>query len=200
MGGLGSGRHGSFADTTEDYRKLDVRQLSRKGCLTEGHSWIWHWTRNGEEVGSIHIHLQSGRVILDYRSRERGGEWESHQYPVNLEFTRCNLGGRRVWFRCPGRGCGRRVAILYSARYFVCRRCLGLVYECQREAPHFRMLRKAQKFHERLGGTGCIDDPVFRPKGMHQRTFQRLEGKFIRAAKLTNALAIARFGLLTSSG
>lgn len=198
MGGWGSGRHRSFADTTEDYRRLDVRQLRRKGCLTEGYSWLWHWTRGGEEVGSIRIHVQSDRVILDYRSRDRGGEWESYKYPVLLEFTPCHAGGQRPWFRCPGRSCGRRVAILYSARYFLCRHCMGLRYECQREPPHYRALRKAQKLHERLGGSGCIDDPVFRPKGMHRRTFQRLQWKLIRAAESSNALAIAHFGLLVS--
>jgi hypothetical protein len=27
--------------------------------------------------------------------------------------------------------------------------------------------------HEKLGGTGIIDDPVFKPKGMHWRTYYR---------------------------
>jgi hypothetical protein len=33
-------------------------------------------------------------------------------------------------------------------------------------------LHKAQAIHEKLGGTGIIDDPVFKPKGMHWRTFE----------------------------
>jgi hypothetical protein len=43
----------------------------------------------------------------------------------------------------------------------------------QREAPHYRALHKAQGIHEKLGGTGIIDDPVFKPKGMHWRTYTR---------------------------
>lgn len=172
-----------------------MRRLNQKGCLREGHFGGWQWTRDGEVQSWIQIRVEANRLILEYRHRERGGEWESHQYPVSLEFTQCNLGGQRVWFRCPGRGCGRRVAILYAARYFVCRHCLGLRYECQREAPHFRALRRAQKLCYRLGGTGCIDDPVFRPKGMHRRTFQRLEWKFLNAADSANSLAFAYFGV-----
>jgi hypothetical protein len=34
-------------------------------------------------------------------------------------------------------------------------------------------LHKAQIIHEKLGGTGIIDDPVFKPKGMHWRTYSR---------------------------
>jgi hypothetical protein len=41
------------------------------------------------------------------------------------------------------------------------------------EAPHYRALHKAQGIHEKLGGTGIIDDPVFKPKGMHWRTYWR---------------------------
>ena len=67
----------------------------------------------------------------------------------------------------------RRAAILYGASVFACRHCLRLAYESQREAPHYRALHKAQGIHERLGGTGIIDDPVFKPKGMHWRTYSR---------------------------
>src|ERR1700751_5132150 len=70
----------------------------------------------------------------------------------------------------------RRVAILYSAGYFVCRHCLQLAYE-----PHYRALHKAQAIHEKLGGTGIIDDPVFRPKGMHWRTYSRYFERFREA-------------------
>ena len=43
----------------------------------------------------------------------------------------------------------------------------------QREAPHSRALSKAQAIHAKLGGTGIVDDPVFKPKGMHWRTYYR---------------------------
>lgn len=64
---------------------------------------------------------------------------------------------------------------------FSFRRCLELVYESQREAPHYRALRKAQHIHEKLGGTGIIHEPVFKPKGMHWRTFSWQMARFREA-------------------
>ena len=69
-------------------------------------------------------------------------------------------------------------AILFGGDVFACRQRRHLAYESQRKAPHFRALRKAQGIHERLGGTGCTDDPVFKPKGRHWRTFSRLMQRF----------------------
>lgn len=173
MGGWGSGRRWASKATTADYRQLDVRRLQRDGLLERRWSFSWRWTRNGEETGNINIRPESDRVILDYRSREGGGEWTAQEYPVMLERTPCHYGGERVWFRCPARGCGRRAAILYGATVFACRHCLQLAYESQREAPHCRALHKAQSIHEKLGGTGIIDEPVFKPNGMHWRTYTR---------------------------
>jgi hypothetical protein len=39
-----------------------------------------------------------------------------------------------------------------------------------------------------------MDDPVFRPKGMHRKTFTRLERRYIRAQRQMNTLARAYFG------
>ena len=50
------------------------------------------------------------RINLSYRKRKEGEEWQDMNYPVYLEYTACNYGGRRAWFRCPAIGCGRRVA------------------------------------------------------------------------------------------
>ena len=75
--------------------------------------------------------------------------------PVQLRRT-------RVWFRCPARGCGRRVAVLYSGGIFACRLCYQLVYETQRELPHYRALRRAQAIRMKLGGSGRSQN-VFRP-------------------------------------
>ena len=49
--------------------------------------------------------------------------------------TRPFYGGARRWFVCPGQGCGRRCAKLYSPNPgrspFACRRCWRLVYWSQ---------------------------------------------------------------------
>jgi len=82
MGGIGSGRHWQFgADTTDDYRSIDVRWLKRKGLLIAGANRRIDWLRSGEVIGSIRVQSESGRIILDYRQRDRGGEWQAECYP-----------------------------------------------------------------------------------------------------------------------
>ncbi len=178
MGGWGSGRGQSGKDTTSDYRPLDVRRLQRDGLLTAGRVFGWHWTRNGEEVVSIQIRTEVDRVILNYRSRSNGGEWQPMEYPVYLEWTACNLGGRRAWFLCPAQGCGRRVAILFGGSFFACRHCHKLAYECQRETDDDRAMRRADTIRRRLGwGAGIANPEGGKPKRMHWRTFERLKAE-----------------------
>jgi len=89
--------------------------------------------------------------------------------------TRCNCGGQRAWFRCLARGCGRRVAILYGGEIFACRHCYQLAYPSQRESSGDRADARAWKIRERCSGWGSLFDPLMRPKGMHWRTFRRLQ-------------------------
>ena len=158
-------------DCTDYYIRLDVRWCKRKGYLRPGWFGTLNWSRRGERFAWINAEAGDDKITLRYRTRSRGGEWQDRHYPVAVEWTACHFGGSRAWFRCPA--CGRRAAILYGAAVFACRHCLHLAYESQREAPHYGALRKAQGIHEELGGTGIIDDPVFKPKGMHWRTYYR---------------------------
>jgi hypothetical protein len=177
---LGRCLSGCARDCTNDYVGLDVRWLKRQGYLQPGHSGMVHWSRRGERFASVSFDVADGQITLRYRTRPRGGEWQDKHYPVTVEWSPCRFGGNRAWFRCPV--CGHRAAILYGAEIFACRQCHHLAYESQREAPHYRALRKAQGIHEKLGGTGITDDPIFKPKGMHWRTFSRYMERF-RAAE-----------------
>ena len=179
MGGLGSGQHWHYGakDTTCDYRSIDVRRWNREGLLVPGSAFGWQWSRNGEVVALIQIRAESGRVILTYRHRQNGGEWKDESYPVQLDWTPCNFGGKRPWFLCPAVGCGkRRVAILYGGSIFACRHCHQLAYPSQRETYDDRAARRADKIRERLGWEQGILNPKGwqKPKGMHWRTFERL--------------------------
>ena len=178
MGWWGRGRAQSH-DTTDEYLRLDVRWLNRQGYLRPGYSGIVNWSRRGERIGWICFDSADGEITLRYKTRPRGEEWQDRNYPVAVEWMRCRFGGNRAWFRCPS--CGRRAAILYGATLFACRRCLRLVYESTREAPYSRALTRAQAIHAKLGGSGITDDPLFKPKGMHWRTFHRLYQKFEEA-------------------
>lgn len=195
MGGYGSGRRWASKETTADYRQLDVRRLQRDGLLARRWEFNWRWTRKGEAVGDINIRPEAYRVILNYRSRQSSGEWVAQEYPVILERTPCHYGGERVWFCCPARGCGRRVAILYGGRIFACRHCHRLAYPCQHKFPGDRADSRAWKIRERCGEWGCLLDPLFRPKGMHHRTFRRLARAYEQACR-SSALAFSvRMGM-----
>jgi hypothetical protein len=147
-------------------------------------------------VAWIQVRVQPGRqVTLIYRVREGGGEWLDVEEPIALTWTPCRYGGQRPWFICPGvvngRMCSRRVAILDGAgRYFLCRHCYDLTYESQREDLPKRLISKAQKIRQRLGGSASLIKPFpSKPKGMHCRTYSRLYLK-ARSAELVGMEAM----------
>jgi hypothetical protein len=177
MGGIGSGRRWQFgADTTDSYRSIDVRWLKRKGMLADGRNGNLTWSRNGQVTGSINVRAELGRVFLNYRHREHGGEWKAEDYPVHLCTTACHMGGERQWFRCPARGCGRRIAILYGGAIFACRHCHRLAYPSQREEAEDRATRRADRIRDRLEWPGGVLEGGGwgKPKGMHWRTYEKL--------------------------
>jgi len=198
MGGFGSGRGQRGKCTTGDMRPLDIRRLHRAGLLTPGRAFGWQWSVCGKEVASIQIRTEVDRVILDYRNRSNGGEWRPMEYPVNLEWTGCNLGGRRAWFLCPAHGCGRRVAVLYGGSVFACRHCHKLAYACQRETDDDRAMRRADTIRRRLGWRAGIANPKGgKPKGMHWRTFERLTAEHDAFANASWAGMAERLGLVS---
>jgi hypothetical protein len=180
VGGIGSGRcYHSGKDTTSDFRALDIRRLKKEGLLRPGTSCGWNWSRGGVKTASINISAEIDRINLSYKSRSNGSDWKLMEYPVYLEWTECNLGGQRVWFTCPAKGCGARVAVLYGGAIFACRKCHDLAYASQRESYSDRAMRRADKIREKLGWESGIANPRGgKPKGMHGRTFDRLTYKY----------------------
>jgi hypothetical protein len=200
MGGIGSGRRSHAGkDTTSDYRSLDVRRLQRDDLLTPGLSFGWNWTRDGETVASIQVRTETNRVMLKYRHKSGGSDWQPMDYSVGLDWTECRLGGRRPWLICPALGCGRRVALLYigGAGIFACRHCYKLAYACQRERRDDRAARRADRIRERLGWeAGILNNDGGKPKGMHWRTFERLTAAHDAFVDVSLAGMVARFGIL----
>lgn len=201
MGGLGSGsrwRYGAKS-TTDDYRTLDVRRWAREGMLRPGYQGGWHWTRDGETVASIQMRAEQGRVILTYRHRHAGKDWQDEHYPVRLAWTPCPFGGQRPWFRCPALGCGRRVAILYCGGIFACRHCHQLAYASAREDVGGRATRRADRLRARLGwAPGILNGKGDKPKGMHWRTFNRLHAEhndFVNASLAGMMRRLGRLGV-----
>lgn len=195
-----SGRRSDRA-CTDDMRTLDVRRLARAGVLVPGRAFSWRWTVGGEERATINCRAEADHVVLDYRSRTRGGEWEPLRYPVRLDWTACNYGGQRAWWLCPATGCGRRVAVLFGGRVFACRHCYRLAYACQREADDDRAFRRADALRSRLGWEpGIARGSGPKPKGMHWRTFWRLRAQHDAHANAAMAMTMQRLEKLETGG
>jgi len=199
MGGFGSGRRFG-KDCTDDMRALDVRKLQRERLLTPGNALTWSWSRNGETVATIGLSVGADRVTLDYRQRERGGDWRAMNYPVPLTWTQCNYGGRRAWWLCPS--CARRVAVLYGgAATFACRHCHRLAYRSQRETDDDCAARRADTIRRRLGWEpGILNGSGGKPKGMHWATFERLAAAHDAHVNAALAGMVARLRLLRGLG
>lgn len=199
MGGFGSGRQGG-GRCTDDMRPLDVRKINRAGLLTAGRWFSWQWTCNDDVVATISLRVEFDTVVLDYRNRSphhNGGEWEPMKYPVLLDWTPCTLGGQRVWWQCPAVDCCRRVAVLFGGRVFACRKCHDLAYRSQREADDDRATRRADAIRRRLGWMpGILNGNGWKPKGMHWRTFERLQREHDFHVHAALAGMSAKLGLL----
>lgn len=200
MGGFGSGRrrYADVKEVTTDYLPLDIRQWQRKKMLYEGNAFYWTWFSDEIDVASIKVFVRHDHVLLDYRHRDYGEEWQHERYPIYLSWTECHLGGQRAWFLCPARSCGRRVAKLYGGQIFACRDCRRLVYASQREHDYERLARRADRIREKLGcGQDVLEAPIeAKPKGMHWKTFERLKSEHDELAQASLIGRIRDFELL----
>jgi hypothetical protein len=96
VGGPGSGHHWHYGakNTVEGCRSIDVRWWRRQGLLTPGRSFITSWSVGGETTGTINVRSETGRVVLSYRIRHQGDDWESVEEPVWLATTPGSFGGQ----------------------------------------------------------------------------------------------------------
>lgn len=198
MGGLGSGRYEyATTPTVEDCRVLDVNEFT-DAVEHPGTNATIRWGPEDDPGASIGVHLlpQSDDdekatalrlqyTITDGRTREE----TAHDYCVPLEYTVCNFGGERPWFRCPGvvngEHCERRVAKLYRPPWrgvFLCRHCYDLGYTSSRtsgdelkqaELRYRRAFAKADKEGRRPHPNNEPWLPE-RPNGIHYDTYEEL--------------------------
>lgn len=184
MGGTGSGRQYYLGarKTAEDCLSIDVRQWHKARTLAISREFIWQWSLGEKEIASIRVNTAPDRITLSYQTRNHGHS-QKHHYPVQLEWTDCHLGGRRPWFLCPAKGCGRRVAILYEGGVFACRHCHDLRYTSQREHGYDRAARRAGWVRKKLGwAPGILNGAEGKPKGMHWQTYYRLCVQYLEHA------------------
>ena len=65
----------------------------RRLYLSAGTRFGWHWTHEDETRTSISVRVEPSAVVLIYRCREGGNEWEDVEQRIPLSWTACNLGG-----------------------------------------------------------------------------------------------------------
>ena len=177
MGGWGSGRRTNSKAVTDDYCRIDVLWMQRQGNLRPNMGGTLTWSQRGEQIASIGYQSSGHSLQLKYKSRSRGEDWQPVDMTVHLSWSDCRFGGVRPYFTCPAIGCGKRVQHLYGGSpYYVCRHCLNLAYQCQKEELLDRAARRAEKLRERLDFPfGILDGaPCIKPKGMHWKTYNRL--------------------------
>ncbi len=185
MGSSGNWVRWNSKKITENSRRIDIHWMYKKGLLRNGSIGSISWKSRGEQTGSIGYIMSSDKMLLNYRCRPVGEDWESIEQEIKLTFTPCNYGGYRKWFSCSN--CGRRVAVLYLAsKYFYCRHCCNLNYGSQHENKAFRYVRKAHNIQVRLGGgAGSLNPFPDKPKGMHWKTYRLLEADYYRFDRLS---------------
>ncbi|MCD6296732.1 MAG: hypothetical protein J7M30_06220 [Deltaproteobacteria bacterium] len=89
----------------------------KQGYLRPGTVGSLSWSWRDEQTGFINYRMEIDRVVLVYRYRAHGGEWEPVEQ-ISFDRAPCNYGGFRTWFLCPH--CRRRVALIYGAgKYFL---------------------------------------------------------------------------------
>jgi hypothetical protein len=200
VGGLGSGRYSTCPTTLDDFRSIDLRYLRRQKLLKPGYSGSLRWSRGVQEIASIRFIVGFDDITFSYRVHDRArGNSEDVLEPVLLLRTAQPLGGERLWFACPR--CCRRCAVLYGGRRFLCRHCVGASYASQNEGAHDRLLRRVQQIRLRLGGSASAIEPFpSKPKGMHQKSYDRLVRKCEALEEAMWQAAARHFGLNAGEG
>jgi len=183
MGGIFSGRKPSKTAKPfpEQFVTLDIRKLQKINGLEPGEAYDLNKHKLGVKFGIFSIVVYEGCLELQYTACSHEVNQRSPQV-INIVRTPCHFGGTRPWFLCPGDQCGRRVAILYGPNSMLCRYCWGIAYQSQREHQIQRMFRKLRSIEASYTGRPNQSAPKdrTRPKGMHNRTFERLQEKHQR--------------------
>ena len=193
MGGFGSGTwHRSGKRTTlEECNRVELNWMKRTGMLRSGTTGTLSWSCGGEERGSIGFDVWSDFIRFRYRVTP----WDAEPYDVarcaSFDYTRCHIGGRRLWSLCPD--CRRRVGVLVvSGPRIACRHCSRVIYACQAESRSDRAARKLRKIQRRLGNPdyeNVLDLYLPKPKRMRWRTYDRIVAKAEKPWRLLEAEA-----------
>ena len=156
--------------------RLDVHELARDGRLKLGtRGWLF---------GAILFEVTGGpdaqQLVLEFPLKSTTGEPSDSVRQVICGYWRKgHFGGRYLMFTCPE--CHRPSRVLYTRYaydrlfFFSCRKCAGITYQSTMGHRWDRSARRVEKLRARLkwGASGTM--PI-KPRGMHERTYQRILG------------------------
>lgn len=179
MGGFGSGRSGG-RPTAGLSKRIDIAWMLRTGRAIPGKCIMGtlSWSIGGDPAGSISYtadmaDMDAAEMRLSY-TRGEGDEREHVKQTVRLTYSEPNFGGRRWWMICPYRHnrCGKLYLPNLGDR-FAGRLAWRLGYRSQRVAHHDRPFERLSALQKKLGCDQGWEAGLYRPKGMHHRTFER---------------------------
>jgi hypothetical protein len=181
---------------------MDINDLKEATEHPDSSGYLWwgdsedpeatiSWAADGSrEIGE---ETRVGALRFEYTlTNPRTDESEKVEYTVSLDYTECNFGGVRPWFRCPQ--CYDRRGKLHlppkgGDSRFLCRECYDLGYRSSRtsgddlkqaELRYRRAFAKADKDDRRPHPNNRPLAPE-RPNGMHHATFHDLKQDLMRA-------------------
>lgn len=184
-----------------DFAWMLRQGLARPGQLRRG---TLRWTSHGQPSGNVSYtcdmrDFDSAGLELRYTvTRHSTGTAKSCVQRIPLCHTRPHFGGRRWWMQCPHSG--ERVGKLYvpaGGDVFASRKAWRIGYRSQRQTERDNLFERLFRLQRRLGCPEGWEMPIRRPKGMHHRTYARLEEEYWQLdAQCAIAMmqALARFG------
>ena len=172
------GRQGGYGGATvEQARSIDINELRRAGYIGSPPTDWWVHRIKLLHAGIKLQECNEEAIRLDNQI-------------LRITHLPWHYGGQRAYFLCD---CGRTVGKLYAPFGYPwrCRHCYGLTYATRQAVPRIRLILKAQKIRERLGGDLDVTHPFpERPKGMHWQCYNRLRAKHDQA--VGSSLAMMR--------
>jgi hypothetical protein len=148
----------------ESYPALDAVEVNDKRSGYKHFACFWRDETGARAGNTAFTTVPKGVTIL--HSIEPGTHLVPgrHKTLLLMRSLPSGVGGKRAWFVCPA--CKDSVSKLYyRGEAWKCHSCSNLVYASQRMRKRSRLTKK-QEWLSNFVGRG-------RPKGMHQKTYER---------------------------
>jgi hypothetical protein len=177
---------GNGRRTVEQTRSIDIRNLRQAAYVGEA-AGNWLDARNKLFCAGIRPkHWNNAGITLDGQT-------------LSVTWAPWHFSGSRPFFVCQ---CGRKVLQLFAPGGYSwrCRHCYDLSYATRQVSLRYRLILKAQKVRERLGGDdlGVANPFPPKPKGMHWRRYDRLHARHDQAVRESIGLLKPSFSKLGS--